>query len=504
MVDYYSLWPRRSGILMHVSSLPGPYGIGDLGENAYKFVDWLAEAKQTIWNILPLNPTGYGDSPYSGLSVFAGNPLFISLDKLREQGWLTDMDFEGQPAFSDTRVMYGEVIGFHTSMLEKAFAGFKRLESQQTKGIFQDWCEEKSYWLNDYALFRTLKEVNGWSAFPSWPSKERRHDAATLNKFQKSHQDLVDFHKFQQWLFFNQWKALKEYANSKSIQILGDIPIYSGYDCSDVWANQHLFFLDKKSNLTVVAGLPPDLFSSTGSMWGNPIYNWNVHKESGFSWWIKRMKAAFEFFDISRIDHFRGFAGYFEIPANHTTAEFGRWVEGPGQAFFDAIFSALPDIKLVAEDLGLITPDVIQLLNDNDLPGMSVLQFAWSGDDNPFLPHNDNWHRVVYVGTHDNDTIKGWWESAPQNEREYFKNYTSFIEETDSLNWVFFRLAMMSISHTCIIPMQDVFDLGWEARMNYPSRLGGNWEWRLSGNYLNEPVKDKLREYTLMYNRYPC
>ena len=503
MNNFYSTWARRSGILMHVSSLPGPYGIGDLGQDAYRFVDWLAEAKQTIWNILPLSPTGYGDSPYQGFSVFAGNPLFISLDKLREQDWLRKEDIKDHPLFSDTNVVYGEVINFHNAMLKKAFTGFARFASRSVKDAFQDWCEEKRFWLNDYALFRALKEVNQGYSFHMWIKKERQHDVSTLNRFQKKHQELVDFHKFQQWLFFHQWKNLKSYANSKGVKILGDIPIYAGYDCSDVWANQHLFYLDEESHPTVVAGVPPDIFSSTGQLWGHPIYNWEAHRESGYSWWIERLKTAFEFFDISRIDHFRGFAGYWEIPAGEPTAQNGRWVRGPGQEFFNAIFEALPGIRLVAEDLGIITPDVIELRENNDLPGLSILQFAWDEDENPFLPHNDIWNRVVYVGTHDNDTINGWWKSALEIEKDYFIKYTSLVKETTSINWAFIRLAMMSVSHTCIIPMQDVFGFDGEARMNFPSRLGGNWEWRLPRAFLDNPIREQLKQYTLMFNRYP-
>jgi 4-alpha-glucanotransferase len=497
-------WPRRSGVLLHISSLPGPYGVGDLGQEAYRFVDWLAETKQTIWQILPLNPTGYGDSPYQGFSVFAGNPLFISLDELLKVGWLRADDFHVQPIFSETHVEYGEVIGFHTSLLEKAFSRFVEYADKQNREAFHNWCDQEKHWLRDYALFMTLKQINEGRPFFDWDKKERQHDSLTLANIQKKHHAQIDSYKFQQWLFFTQWKLLKKYANSKGVEVFGDLPIYTGFDCSDVWAHQDLFHLDKQSLPTVVAGLPPDFFSATGQLWGNPIYKWSAHKDSGFSWWIERLKTAFEIFDISRVDHFRGFAGYWEVSADRPTAAEGRWAAGPGQPFFDAVFKELPDIKLVAEDLGIITPDVVELVENNNLPGMSVLQFAWDGsDDNSFLPHNDKFNRVVFLGTHDNETINGWWQSAPQRERDCFVQYSSFLEEVESVHWAHVRIAMMSIAHTCIISMQDIFGLGSEARMNFPGRLGHNWDWRLPRHFLDDPIKDKLRQYTLMYGRCP-
>jgi len=497
------MWPRRSGVLLHISSLPGRFGIGDLGPAAYRFVDWLVEAKQSLWNILPLNPTGYGDSPYQAFSAFAGNPYFISIDRLIKTGWLSEQDLINLPDFPDFIVEYGEIIPHHLKLLALAYERFSANASADQRSEFNHWCEQEEYWLDDYSIFMTLKTVHGGVSFDQWPKNEVKRAPGAIGKIKKDYRDQIEQVKYKQWLFYTQWDALKQYANSRGIEIVGDMPIYTSFDCSEVWARPELFHLDKNRHPTLVAGVPPDYFSATGQLWGNPIYDWEAHRTEGFHWWIERFKMASRHFDICRIDHFRGFSAYWEVPAGNATAEFGRWVPGPGQEFFDTVLSAIPDLRITAEDLGEITPDVVQLREDNGFPGIVVLQFAWYGDyEYPFLPHNHHINQIVYPGTHDNSTTVAWWERTREDERIFFQKYTRFDQESEQINWVFIQLAMRSVAHTCIIPMQDILGLGDEACMNRPGRSYENWGWRVREAWLDDKtIQNRLAQYTCIYGR---
>lgn len=471
---------RSSGILLHPTSLPGPYGIGDLGPQAYRFVDWLVSTGCKIWQILPLGPTGYGDSPYQCFSAFAGNPYLISPDDLLAEGLVTEEDLVGLKELPASKVDFGLLIPIKLDLLLKAFQRYQA-DPEPLREAFNSFCAENATWLDDFALFMALKESNGGGAWNGWDPALRARKKTALNKAKKELSQDIERHSFNQFLFFRQWTRLRKYANEKDIQIMGDIPIFVAYDSADVWANPDLFFLDKAGNPTVVAGVPPDLFSTTGQLWGNPLYNWKVHKKDGYAWWLSRVHALLQTVDILRFDHFRGFAGYYEIPASHTTAEHGRWVPGPGADFFHAVEKDLfseAGLPIVAEDLGVITPDVIELLNAFDLPGMKVLQFGFTGPENPFLPHNYVPNCVAYTGTHDNDTAMGWYANAPEAEKDFARRYLGV--DGHDFAWDLIRAVWKSVAVFAIAPMQDVLGLGGEARMNFPSKLGGNWEWRMS------------------------
>jgi len=499
-------FPRSSGIILHPSSLPGKYGIGDLGPQAYRFVDWLSGAGRKLWQVLPLGPTGYGDSPYQCFSAFAGNPYLISPEFLLRDGLLIDSDLADMPDFNASKVDFGRFIPWKLSLLARAFDRFKA-NFESLRGEYEYFCAENASWLDDYALFMSLKEANGGGSWNGWPEPLKRRDAEALDEARKSLADSVQRFTFYQFLFYRQWRDVRSYANHKGIQIIGDIPIFVAFDSADVWANPELFFLDEDRNMTVVAGVPPDLFSATGQLWGNPLYRWDVHKAGGYAWWIERIKSNLRAFDILRLDHFRGFAGYYEIPASHATAEHGRWVPGPGSDLFRVIDSKLSDgvstgeIKLpvIAEDLGLITQDVIDLLNEFQLPGMKVLQFGFSGPDNPFLPHNYPANCVAYTGTHDNDTALGWLATASQHEKDFALRYLH--TNGSDFAWDLIRSVWSSVAVFAITPMQDVLRVGGEGRMNYPSRLGGNWEWRMSEDAMNDSLAGQVRELNYLYRR---
>lgn len=494
---------RSSGILLHPTSLPGPYGIGDLGPQAYRFVDWLASTGCKLWQILPLGPTGYGDSPYQCFSAFAGNPYLISPDDLFSDGLLTQDDLDRMRDLPASRVDFGLVIPKKLDLLLTAYQRFKT-NPETLRDSFNYFCAENASWLDDFALFMALKESNGGGAWNGWDSSLRSRKKSALNKARKELAESIERYSFYQFLFFKQWGRLRKYANEKGIQIMGDIPIFVAFDSSDVWANPELFFLDESSNPTVVAGVPPDLFSTTGQRWGNPLYNWKVHKKDGYKWWLSRVRSALQVVDILRFDHFRGFAGYYEIPASDTTAEHGRWVPGPGADLFKAIDADLGNgvivpgtgLPIVAEDLGLITPDVIQLLEAFNLPGMKVLQFAFSGPDNPFLPHNYVPNCVAYTGTHDNDTAMGWFASAAEHERNFALRYLGV--DGHDFAWDLIRGVWKSVAVFAIAPMQDVLGCDGSARMNFPSRLGGNWDWRISESDLREDLAAGLRDLNWM------
>jgi len=493
---------RASGVLLHPTSLPGPYGIGDLGPSAYRFIDWLAEVGCKLWQILPLGPTGYGDSPYQCFSAFAGNPYLISPDFLLRDDLLHPDDLKGIPDFGADNVDYGRLIPWKLNLLERAFIRF-RSAPRPVHQDFEHFCAENVTWLPDYALFMALKEANGGGAWSDWPESLRKRDPDSLTRAGKRHADAVERFTFYQYVFFRQWEALREHAHQRGIQIVGDIPIFVAFDSADVWSNPDLFYLDKAGQPTVVAGVPPDYFSATGQLWGNPLYRWEVLKSRDYDWWIARFHAVLRKVDIVRLDHFRGFAGYWEIPAGSKTAEKGRWVPGPGEDFLGTVKSALGDdsavLPIIAEDLGEITPDVIVLRDQFELPGMKILQFAFSGPDNVFLPHNYSANCVAYTGTHDNDTARGWYETAPEHERDFARRYL----ESDGSNfaWELTRAAWASVAVYAIAPMQDLLGLGTEARMNFPSKLGGNWTWRMTDTAMSDDLKGRLRELNYLYLR---
>jgi 4-alpha-glucanotransferase len=497
---------RSSGVLLHPTSLPGPYGIGDLGPSAFRFVDWLSDSGGKLWQILPLGPTGYGDSPYQCFSAFAGNPYLISPDFLLRDDLLHPDDLVAIPDFPADTVDYGRVIPWKLNLLERAFIRFKSTPSP-VRHEFDRFCAENVSWLPDYALFMALKEANGGGAWGGWPEALRKRKPDALAEAGKRHVEAVERYTFYQFVFFRQWSAIREHAHQRGVQIIGDIPIFVAYDSADVWANPELFYLDEAGGPTVVAGVPPDYFSRTGQLWGNPLYRWDVLRAREYDWWVARFRAILKQVDIVRLDHFRGFAGYWEIPADSETAETGRWVPGPGENFLltvqaelgDASTGLGADLPIIAEDLGEITPDVIELRDQFNLPGMKILQFAFSGPDNVFLPHNYPANCVTYTGTHDNDTARGWYESAPEHERDFARRYL----DTDGSDfpWELTRAAWASVAVYAIAPMQDLLGLGTEARMNFPSTLGGNWSWRLSGDELSQELQGRLRELNYLYMR---
>ena len=511
---------RSGGILLHPTSLPGPYGIGDMGPQAYRFVDWLASTGGKLWQVLPLGPTGYGDSPYQCFSAFAGNPYLISFDGLLEDGLLDKDDFADMPDFdasrvnpsTQLRVNFGLLIPWKLNLLQKAFSRFSSYLSGAAKGSedtglsteFQTFCSENASWLDDYALFMAIKEAKGGGAWNEWSEDLRKRRKSAIAEARKEHAENILRYSFYQFIFFRQWNKLRAYANELGIKIIGDIPIFIAYDSADTWSNQKLFFLDEDSLPTVVAGVPPDYFSATGQLWGNPLYRWNVHRKSGYAWWLERFRSVLGLVDIVRVDHFRGFAGYWEVPFGQSTAEKGRWVKGPGSDFFKSMNEGLleeadAELPIIAEDLGLITPDVVELRDEFNLPGMKILQFGFDKADNPFLPHNYVPNCVAYTGTHDNDTARGWYESAPHHERDFARRYLRVDGSDFPLDLI--RSIWSSVAVYAVTPMQDALSLGTEARMNFPSKLGGNWEWRMREDDMSEALAEKFRELNELYLR---
>jgi 4-alpha-glucanotransferase len=491
-------FPRSSGILIHPTSFPGPYGIGDLGPEAYKFIDFLAETGSKLWQVLPLGPTGYGDSPYQCFSAFAGNPYMVSPDLLLEQGLLTPEDLADKPNFPENSVDFGMIFHWKPALLEKAYTHFESTPSQAIRPEFDSFCEENSSWLEDFALFMALKSANGGS-WNNWPEPIRKRQPAALEEARAALAGQIIRVKFAQFLFFRQWNALRAYAHSKGIKIIGDAPIFVAMDSADAWSHPDLFFLDEESQPTVVAGVPPDYFSTTGQLWGNPLYRWDVHKATGYQWWIDRIKFNLKTVDIIRIDHFRGFAGYWEVPGGAPTAEHGRWVPGPGIDLFHAIRASLGDLPIIAEDLGEITPDVIELRDSLALPGMKIYQFAFSGPDNPFLPHHYPENCVVYTGTHDNDTALGWYRTCPPHERDFYHHYTN--RDNRDIPGDMIRAVWSSVACMSLAPMQDFLGLGGESRMNFPGRAAGNWTWRIPHNALSNELKARIKELNYLYQR---
>lgn len=493
---------RRSGIILHPTSLPGPYGIGTLGQEAFHWLDFLESAGQRLWQVMPLGPTGYGDSPYQCFSAFAGNPYLINLEKLVEAGLLSADDSVEDPGFPATHVDFGPVIAWKLERLAKAYDSFASAATTEQTKRFKAFCKAQAYWLDDYALFMAVKEAHGGAAWNTWDEAIRVREEKALKSWTKKLKTELERQKVWQWLFSEQWAAVRAYANSKDIKIIGDIPIFIAFDSADAWANRELFYIDAEGNPEVVAGVPPDYFSETGQRWGNPLYKWKEMKKQGFSWWIDRFKSTLEFVDIVRVDHFRGFEAYWEIPAAEPTAVKGKWVNGPGQAFFDAVRKAFGDAPIIAEDLGVITPGVKALRDDNGFPGMNILQFAFAADaSDPYLPHNYVANSVVYTGTHDNDTTRGWYIQASEAERDLVRRYLA--RSDDNVVWELIRLALASVANTAIIPFQDALNLGSDARMNTPGQAAGNWSWRFSWEQVPHWLAPQLKELSELYGRIP-
>jgi 4-alpha-glucanotransferase len=507
---------RASGILLHPTSFPGPHGIGDLGKAAYQFVDFLAEAKQSLWQVLPIGPTGYGDSPYASFSSFAGNPLLINLDELVEAGDLSPKDLADVPSFPADKVDYGPVINWKMPLLEKAATNFIEKAGPERQIDYQAFWKEHFHWLDDYSMFMAIKEefdrkaqeagVDGamWSNY--WDEDIRLRDKKAIAHWREKKADAIKVKNVLQYYFFRQWGKLKDYANEQGIKIIGDIPIFVAADSVDVWANPEIFILNEKGQPTVVAGVPPDYFSETGQLWGNPLYDWKAMQKNDFKWWLKRIKGTLKLIDIIRIDHFRGFEAYWEVKAGSETAINGKWVKAPGKKLFKTVQKELGDIPIIAEDLGIITKEVEELRDEFNFPGMKILQFAFDvkesggiNSNNLYLPHNHQRNAVVYTGTHDNDTTLGWYQGLSEQEQETVQRYLGQSDE--NIVWGMIRVAMRSVCALSIVPLQDVLNLGSEARMNTPSTTGGNWGWRYDPADLSQEIIDMLRQNVELYGR---
>jgi 4-alpha-glucanotransferase len=496
-------FPRSSGIILHPTCLPGRYGIGDLGGDAHRFVDFLAAAGQGRWQVLPLGPTGYGDSPYQSLSSFAGNPLLISPDALVEDGLLTDDDLRNRPEFPADRVDFGAVMAWKRPLLERAASRFPGEGGKELADLFEAFARAHESWLDDYALFMALSDAHPGVRWSDWPEDIAMRAEPSLANWRERLHGQVRTYKIVQFFFYHQWLALRRYAAARGIRLIGDLPIFAAYDGADVWAHPELFHLDDRGKPSVVAGVPPDAFSATGQLWGNPLYRWDVMARQRYAWWLDRIRTALTLVDIVRIDHFIGFVRYWEVPASAATAVGGRWQPGPGAAIGLALEAALGEVPIIAEDLGLVTPEVEALRDRFQLPGMKVLQFAF-GDDasNLYLPHNYTPNCVVYTGTHDNDTTVGWFASAPPNMRAFAQRYLA--RSGDDIAHDLIRLAMSSVADTVIVPLQDVLALGSEARMNVPGRPAGNWAWRFRWDMIGDAHVAQLREMATLYSRAPA
>ncbi|MGD2245820.1 MAG: 4-alpha-glucanotransferase [Candidatus Aminicenantes bacterium] len=494
---------RGSGIFLHITSLPSSFGIGDLGPWAYRFVDFLAEAKQAYWQILPLNPIepAFGNSPYLSYSAFACNPLLLSLELMVQEGLLGEEDIIPDKHLHSERVDYDSVVVFKRKLFQTAFQRFKQ---RKDKSDYERFCMENTSWLDDFVLFVALKERFQKRVWSDWPPDVRDRQKEELQAMKKALHDDMDRERFLQYEFKRQWSALRSYCQEKGIQVIGDIPVYVNHDSVDLWTHPQLFKLDPNKRPYAVAGVPPDYFSATGQLWGNPLYRWDILKEKGYDWWIQRVDHNLSLFDIVRIDHFRGFVGYWEIPAAESNAVNGEWKEAPAEDFFRVLTEKNPHLPLIAEDLGTITPDVRKLMEHFDFPGMKVLLFAFGEDDpmHPYLPHTYPENCVVYTGTHDNNTVRGWFErEAKPAERKRVFRYVGRRIKKKEIHWEFNRLAMMSVANMVIIPMQDVLGLGEEARMNLPATEKGNWEWRLLPSHLASQLAKKISDLTETYGR---
>ena len=511
---------RESGILMPVSSLPGPYGIGCFGAEALKFVDFLAAAGQHIWQLLPLSPTGYGDSPYQSCSAFAGNPYFIDLDALKADGLLTAAQLKAEPWGTDPlSVDYGTLYTSRYKVLRAAYAAWREKYAGRFgcahyyPDDYYAFTLTNESWLNDYAMYMALKTANGMKSWAEWPREYRLRDAGALAEFAAGQEEEIGFWKFLQYEFAVQWKKVKDYANEKGIKILGDIPIYVSADSVDAWVGGELFELDAKGGFARVAGCPPDYFSADGQLWGNPLYNWPYHKQTGYAWWVRRVRHALGIYDLLRIDHFRGFDTYWAIPADSSTARTGKWENGPGMDLFHALEAALGKLPIIAEDLGDLVPSVRKLLADSTFPGMKVLQFAFGGGDNEYLPHNHVKNSVVYPGTHDNTTLTDWWvNAAPAKEKANAAAYLHLTPckptakevaavRTDAARIALLRAALGSVADRAIIPMADWLGLGAKAHLNTPGKLGGNWAWRAAEGFDTALLAGRIEAECAVYCR---
>jgi 4-alpha-glucanotransferase len=496
-------FPRSGGVLLHPTSFPGRFGIGDLGDAAYDFIDFLVETKQTIWQVLPLGPTGYGDSPYQSFSAFAGNPLLISPERLVRDGFLPAATIAFPPSFPDNNVDFGQVIAYKNDLFKQTFDYFQSNGTAEQQATFEKFCARNANWLDDFALGMALKAYHikdHGGVWNTWPKAIARRQPRAIANWSKKLAKEIALHKFLQFLFFRQWLELKAYANEHEVRIIGDAPIFVAFDSADVWANSNLFFLNKDGSPTVVAGVPPDYFSETGQRWGNPLYRWRVMAEDGYTWWADRLQSTFTQVDIVRLDHFRGFDAYWEIPASEPTAVIGRWVKGPGHHFFQTMRNKLGNLPIIAEDLGVITRTVRELRDAFEFPGMKILQFAFGGEKNStFLPHTFTSNCVVYTGTHDNETTVGWYQNAGIEEQDHVRRYIS--SDGHDIAWDLIRMAYSSVADTAVVPMQDLMKLDNKSRMNFPGKVGGFWQWRYTSEMLNGEIARRLRRITELYGR---
>lgn len=489
---------RTSGVLMPISSLPSEYGIGTMGKEAKRFVDFLVKGGQRYWQILPICPTSYGDSPYQSFSSFAGNPYFIDLELLCEEGLLRKEECDAITwCEREDSVDYPTLYENRYGLLKKAYQRF----CGNIPEDFLDFCEKQALWLEDYALFMALKDANAGASWLTWDDDLKMRDAKAIEKAKIAYTEDIRFYRMLQYLFFKQWKELKDYANAHNIFIIGDVPIYVALDSADVWSNPKQFYLDKKLEPVAVAGCPPDAFSEDGQLWGNPLFRWDVMKKDGYTWWVNRIRGMARLYDIVRIDHFRGFDSYYAIPYGNDTAREGKWMKGPGMDLFRTLEKKLGKVDIIVEDLGFLTPSVHKLLKDTGFPGMKVIQFAFdSREGSDYLPHNYPKHCVVYTGTHDNDTSVGWMETAPGASVKFAKDYLNLTKK-EGYHWGMMRAAWSSVADMAIVPMQDLLGLGSEARMNTPSTLGDNWKWRATPEQINDKLAKKLWKYMQMYGR---
>lgn len=497
-------FPRSCGILLHPTSFPSRFGVGDLGLQAYNFVDFLRDTAQQYWQILPLGPTGYGNSPYMCYSAMAGNPLLISPDKLRDEGLLSDEDLKDLPEFPTDQVDYDQVLSFKLALLQKACENFKVNASPVQQKEFAGFCESTASWLDDYALFMALRDAHQEASWHTWEPEIAKRQPEALEKWRGKLSSEIFYHKFLQFEFFRQWSALKSYAKLAGIQIIGDIPIYVAHNSAEVWAHPEIFCLDEETGEPeLMAGVPPDYFSETGQLWGNPVYKWEQLQQDDFRWWVQRFHAMLDYVDIIRIDHFRAFEAYWVVERGETTAMNGKWVEAPGKAFFETLKQKLGRLPVLAEDLGVITPEVEALRDEFEFPGMKILQFAFGGDTgNPYLPFNYNRNCVAYTGTHDNDTAVGWFNQLSGEEKDSFLRYLG-CTSSEGIHWDMIRVVLSSVANQAIIPLQDILGLGSDARMNFPSKSEGNWGWRYSKEALSDEVRSRLREMTETFGRAP-
>jgi len=494
------MFERSSGVLLHPTSLPGRYGIGDLGEAAYRFVDFLSDTEQSLWQFMPLGPTGYGDSPYQSFSAFAGSPLLISPDLLAAEGFLSVEELADVPDFPIDKVDFGWVINYKKELLHKSFLHFESQATPEQKTFLEDFAKANSGWLPDYALFTALKDYHGGAVWNTWESAIAHHEPAAVVEWTEKLATEVRYQVYLQFQFDRQWRSVKSYANNKGIKLVGDIPIFAAYDSADVWAHSDIFSLDEDGQPTEVAGVPPDYFSTTGQLWGNPLYRWDELAKQNYGWWLDRFRKTFELVDILRIDHFRGFAGFWAVPFGDATAENGTWRKGPGSALFEVVKAVLGDAPIIAEDLGFVTPDVRGLRLQFGFPGMKIIQFAFADDGtDPFLPHNHDPNSVVYTGSHDNDTALGWYEKASPAEQHKARLYTN--SSGQDFSWDLIRLTFSSVANIAVVPLQDILSLGNEARMNYPGSASGNWQWRFQPEMLTEEIRDHLKLVTQLYAR---